>query len=140
MAAVSEDVAEMARVSTASASRALRGPDAVSARTRECVLASARELGYVSSPAVGAVTSRLPSRITAAGPLRGTANSCRILMRLRHEHAGGRAMNSPDALASGWRGGRSAPRTGTTANAGPGMSAGAGPSPDAGGEWPWVPE
>ncbi|WP_406830456.1 LacI family DNA-binding transcriptional regulator [Pedococcus sp. KACC 23699] len=51
------DVAKAAGVSVATVSRALRGVDRVSPRTRERVLAAATELHYVASPAATSLVS-----------------------------------------------------------------------------------
>jgi len=51
------DVAKAAGVSVATVSRALRGVDRVSARTRERVMAAAADLHYVASPAATSLVS-----------------------------------------------------------------------------------
>ena len=51
------DVAKAAGVSVATVSRALRGVDRVSPRTRDRVLAAATELHYVASPAATSLVS-----------------------------------------------------------------------------------
>ena len=58
------DVAKAAGVSVATGSRALRGVDRVSPRTRDRVLAAASELHYVASPAA---TSLLAEVVPVGG-------------------------------------------------------------------------
>ncbi|WP_233555170.1 LacI family DNA-binding transcriptional regulator [Deinococcus sp. RM] len=55
-----QDVAQLAQVSTATASRALSRPDMVASTTRERVLTAARELP-TSSPAASARARPAPS-------------------------------------------------------------------------------
>jgi len=57
MSATIEDVAARAGVSTATVSRAIRGLDGVSKRSRDKVLEAARELGYVVSPTAQALAT-----------------------------------------------------------------------------------
>jgi DNA-binding LacI/PurR family transcriptional regulator len=57
MASTIEDVAARAGVSTATVSRAMRGLDGVSKRSRDKVLEAARELGYVVSPTAQALAT-----------------------------------------------------------------------------------
>ncbi len=57
MGATIEDVAARAGVSTATVSRAIRGLDGVSKRSREKVLRAAEDLGYVVSPTAQALAT-----------------------------------------------------------------------------------
>ncbi len=79
-----EDVARLAKVSTATVSRALTLPHKVKARTLERVQQAARQLGYVAHGAARALASRRTHAIGAVVPTLGNAifaNTIQALQR-----------------------------------------------------------
>lgn len=79
-----EDVARLAKVSTATVSRALTLPHKVKARTLERVQQAARQLGYVAHGAARALASRRTHTVGAVVPTLGNAifaNTIQALQR-----------------------------------------------------------
>ncbi len=71
MSATIEDVAERAKVSVATVSRALRGLPNVAPSTRERVLAAARDLSYVADPSAARLATGRSRTIGLAMPMLG---------------------------------------------------------------------